>query len=158
MKPVNMPRWTAMASRAKAAGATRKRRAALAAGAAALAAAAAGTAAAAQPAAAATARQAAATATTAASVCNPKTDIESHVPGYSSTWSNVCGTGTWSREDIAEVRDATAPYHRIWIHAYNINGGYIGAWCAWGPNDTKVPSTYYNNGSNIQVSANTARC
>lgn len=93
-----------------------------------------------------------------ASSCNPKTDYESAVPGYSSTWSNVCGTGTWSREYVRVVRDATYPYHRIWIHAYNINGGYIGAWCAWGPNDTTVPATFYNNGDDLQVSANTARC
>jgi len=114
-----------------------------------------GLAAASVPAQAATAKKA--TAVTA-STCSPKTDYEYHVPGYSAAWSHVCGIGTWSMNSVTKVRDATFPYHRIWIHAYDINGTYLGAWCAWGPNDTTVPAKFYNNGDDLQVSANTASC
>lgn len=103
-----------------------------------------------QPAAAATSASAG-----AASSCNPKTDYE-YNSGLGS-WSNWCGTGYFYYTYVFEVRDATAPYHRIWIH--NADGG---AWCAWGPNDTKVPWNFDGqNGidiENILVSANTSSC
>lgn len=90
---------------------------------------------------------------TAASTCSPKTDYTD----ASDTWTNWCGTGYRYPGVVYEVRDASAPYHRIWFH--NSAGQ---AWCAWGPYDQTVP--YAFNGvnqyslTNVLISDNTNSC
>ena len=94
----------------------------------------------------------------ATSTCNPKTDYEDYWGG-AWHWSNFCGIGTWAlpTPEVLKVRDATYPYHRIWLHGQNAYGQQI-TWCAWGPNDQTVPSYMYGYAYNLQVSDNTAAC
>jgi hypothetical protein len=93
-----------------------------------------------------------AAATTVTSSCSPKTDYEIATSAGTS-WHNVCGIGTWNITSVIEVRDASYPLHRIWIHA---SGG--ATWCAYGTNDQDVPGYESAYGYNLQVSANTSPC
>lgn len=92
-----------------------------------------------------------------AATCSPKTDYEWGSPGSAGFWANWCGTGYRYPASLYEVRDATAPYHRIWVH--NELGQ---AWCAWGPYDTAVPFAFDGIGgagiANVLISANTNSC
>lgn len=92
-----------------------------------------------------------------AATCSPKTDYEWGSPGSAGFWANWCGTGYRYPASLYEVRDATAPYHRIWVH--NELGQ---AWCAWGPHDTAVPYNFDGIGgagiANVLISANTSSC
>ena len=139
--------WAGMAGRARAAGETRKRRAALACGAAVLSAAAvAGTAVTAQPAA------ARAAGSTGIWHCTPKTDFQTtDALGADILWENFCGTGTWYARPVFKVRDASYPYHRVWFHKGRA------AWCAWGPAARVVPPRFRYPDS-WMTSRNTARC
>jgi hypothetical protein len=55
------------------------------------------------------------------STCSIKTDV--NIDG---TWTNWCGLGDHvlntngeaSITALDEIRDATAPYHRVWLHGY----------------------------------------
>lgn len=161
MRPATTAGRARPARRAATAGTARRRRTAIAAGASVLSAAAvAGAVLAAQPAGAAVSGPAAKTAHAAASAstCSPKTDYETTAMNGSRVWENLCGTGyKYGDFYFLKIRDASYPYHRVWLHHADINGNPDGAWCAWGPTDRTVPSEYRTTGS-IQVSANTARC
>jgi hypothetical protein len=108
----------------------------------------------------------------------PKLDYEygSYNMGYFNgiTWSNVCGTGTWTLYNplhglpldgnfIQELRMPTSPYHRIWLHQ-DANGGGLTA-CFYSQDTDIILDNYVNQyGSwiktpgNIQVSDNTSPC
>lgn len=94
----------------------------------------------------------------AAATCLPKTDIN-----INESWTHVCGLSTfWYNGSVAidEVRDASAPFHRIWLHNYwdPIEGQWQ-PWthCVYGSSDYTVP-VYYVLLQNVQVSGNTAPC
>ena len=92
--------------------------------------------------------------------------------GY--TWSNVCGTGTWTLWNplhglpldgtwLQELRMPTSPYHRIWLHQYANNGGLNA--CFYSKDTDIILGNYVNQygawintPGNIQVSDNTAPC
>ena len=103
------------------------------------------------------------TTATSASPCNPRTDIlESRTNSGANAWAGYyCGTGyrhLWHVgnywEHINVIWDATAPYHRVWLHIY---GKPSEAWCAWGPSHTVVPMAFRAPG-NVLITSNTAPC
>ncbi len=101
---------------------------------------------------AATAGPAAAAQTPATSSCNPKTDFETLNPSSFLVWTNFCGTGYKDPIDLYKIRDATTPYHRVWLH--NSSGH---SWCFWGGSDKDVPVAFQQP-TNMLVSANTSPC
>jgi hypothetical protein len=101
----------------------------------------------------------------------PKLDYEYIYETDSSnsyTWSNVCGTGTWTWNDagpgdypyfLYAIRMPTSPYHRIWLHQYANGSGATACFYSTG-NDVYIPSipTWETQPGNVQVSANTSPC
>jgi hypothetical protein len=100
----------------------------------------------------------------------PKLDYEyANLTTRVSTWSNVCGTGTWNfnqsgNYELLAIRMPTTPTHRVWLYAY---GPYAGdSVCAWSPNTDVYVYYLTNPGSElyqlwtgqIQVSTSTAKC
>jgi hypothetical protein len=101
----------------------------------------------------------------------PKLDYEyMDVGNYNTlTWSNVCGTGTWTwlggtqEYWLYAIRMPTSPYHRVWLHQ-NANGSGATA-CFYSRNSDIYIQAYFNQygawiqtPGNVQVSPNTAPC
>lgn len=89
----------------------------------------------------------------AAGSCYPKTDYEVLNYGGAGWWHNWCGTGVRYPGTVFEVRDASYPYHRVWVHDW-----YGRAWCAWGPGDRRVPWAMAVYPKNVLISSNTSPC
>jgi hypothetical protein len=93
-----------------------------------------------------------------AATCSPKTDIN-----INESWTHVCGIGDWVYNGgvaIDEIRDASAPFHRIWLHNYwDPTMGVWQPWskCVYGSSDYTVP-VYHVLVHDVQVSANTSPC
>jgi len=122
--------WADALGRQRASAARRKRRAVLAASAALSAAVAGGVAAAPQHTDAATVPAARVVSASSRS-CSPKVDYLVY------GWTNVCGYGIWFVvPHVREVRQATGPLTRIWLH-YGPNGN--GALCIYSREDYRVP-------------------
>jgi hypothetical protein len=104
-----------------------------------------------------------------AASCSPKTDYD-----VNATWSNWCGIGTHDFSQgpgqwhgVFEIRDATAPYHRVWLHNYYTwSPSAGGQWHTWSyclysrDKDVSPPASNHNflYVQNVQISANTSPC
>jgi len=102
-----------------------------------------------------------------ASSCSVKTDINIG-QGGTRFWTNWCGlgdhalntTGESRLTALNEVRDATFPLHRVWLHGYlDPISGQMQPWtmCIYSHSDVTVPG-YRVLVGDVLVSANTHPC